>query len=66
MANETMPRAAIQTLRAAGHDVVSIGEETSGITDQAVLERAHVEQRIMETTKKSGASIPSSCGQPSS
>jgi len=49
LANENMPRAAIQTLRAAGYDVVSIGEESSGITDQAVLERAHAEQRIILT-----------------
>jgi len=49
LANENIPRAAIQTLRAAGYDVVSIGEEISGITDQAVLERAHVEQRVILT-----------------
>ena len=49
LANENMPRAAIAALRLAGHDVVSIGEETPGIPDQTVLARAHAEQRIILT-----------------
>lgn len=47
LAYENIPRAAILTLRAVGYDVVSIGEETAGIDDHAILGRAHAEQRII-------------------
>lgn len=40
LANENFPLPSVRLLREAGHDVVSISEETPGITDSQVLSRA--------------------------
>lgn len=49
LANEDVPVASICRLRAAGHDVVSIIEDSPGTKDESVLSRAHTEQRIIIT-----------------
>ena len=49
LANENFPLPSVRLLREAGHDVVSISEETPGITDSQVLSRAVSEQRIILT-----------------
>ena len=49
LANENIPVATIRRLREAGHDVVSIIEDSPGIDDESVLSRAHAERRIILT-----------------
>ena len=52
LADENLNRLDVQMLRAGGHDVVWIAEETPGIDDQAVLSRATTEERILLTADK--------------
>nr|VFJ99570.1 MAG: Predicted nuclease, contains PIN domain, potential toxin-antitoxin system component [Candidatus Kentron sp. LFY] len=47
--NENIPLASVAALRKAGHDVVSMTEQSPGITDEAVMDIAHAEQRIVVT-----------------
>ncbi len=47
--NENIPLASMNAMREAGHDVVSITERSPGITDEAVMDIAHAEQRIVMT-----------------
>lgn len=49
LANENFPLFSIRLLRNAGHNVVSVIEETPGAKDEAVLKRAHAENRIILT-----------------
>lgn len=49
LADESCGRSVILVLRDAGHDVLSIAETSKGITDEEVLARAVVEQRILIT-----------------
>jgi predicted nuclease of predicted toxin-antitoxin system len=49
LANENLPLPSINLLRDAGYDVVSITEESPGIEDAEVLNRATREQRIILT-----------------
>lgn len=49
LANENIPRGAVQRLRALGYDVLAIAESASGSTDSAVLGLAHEQQRILIT-----------------
>lgn len=68
LANENFPGAAVEELRAAGHDVLWIRTEAPGSPDQAVLERAQQESRILLTFDKDfgelawRAKLPSQCG----
>jgi len=39
LANENIPLKSINILRHAGHNVVSIGEETPGFSDSEILRR---------------------------
>ena len=52
LANENFPRLAITELRAAGHDVASVREDSPGAEDAAVLQRAQVEGRVLITFDK--------------
>ena len=52
LVDENIGRLEVQMLRAEGHDVVWIAEETPGIDDQAVLSRATTEERILLTADK--------------
>ena len=49
LANENFPAASVQLLRAAGHDVLYVVENFSGLEDEAVLRRAQHEQRRLLT-----------------
>jgi predicted nuclease of predicted toxin-antitoxin system len=52
LADENFPRAAVDALRAAGHDVAWVRMDAPGATDEQVLGRAHGEQRILLTLDK--------------
>jgi predicted nuclease of predicted toxin-antitoxin system len=49
LADENVPLPSVETLRASGHDVVAIGEESAGAGDPAVLARARAEGRLLVT-----------------
>ena len=49
MANENIPRASVEFLRDAGHDVVSIGDDFAGVTDEEVVALATEEDRLIVT-----------------
>ena len=49
LANENIPLKSINILRHAGHDVVSISEETPGISDSEILQRGQSEKRYILT-----------------
>ena len=49
LANENFPVFSIKLLRNAGHNVISVIEETPGAKDEAVLKRAHDENRTVLT-----------------
>jgi predicted nuclease of predicted toxin-antitoxin system len=52
LANENFPGGAVKALRARGHDVVWIREDSPGISDPEVLARALREDRILLTFDK--------------
>jgi len=52
LANENFPRAVVEALRAAGHDVVWVRTEAPGSEDRAVLEWARAEGRLLLTFDK--------------
>jgi predicted nuclease of predicted toxin-antitoxin system len=47
LADENIPGAAVAFLRRHGEDVVAIAQIAPGIADEAVLERARADQRIL-------------------
>jgi predicted nuclease of predicted toxin-antitoxin system len=49
LADENFPRASVELLRDAGHDVAAIAEDSPGIQDSAVLVRAAAEHRVILT-----------------
>ena len=49
LANENFPLKSVYLLREVGHNVASITEDSPGIKDQEVLQRAVNEQRIILT-----------------
>ncbi len=49
LANENMPIPSINKLREAGYEVISIGEDLPGISDEEVLEKAVEESLIILT-----------------
>lgn len=49
LANENFPLPSVRLLRSAGHDVLSITEESPGISDDRILTRAVAEERIILT-----------------
>jgi predicted nuclease of predicted toxin-antitoxin system len=51
-ANENVPGPAVFALRAAGHDVTWIMEQSRGLDDPDILERARAEGRIIVTFDK--------------
>ena len=52
LADENLNSLEVQMLRACGHNLVWVEEETPGIDDQAVLSRATAEERILLTADK--------------
>lgn len=49
LANENLPRRSIEVLRTLGYEVDSISEDSPGITDQQVIERAVKDGSIIVT-----------------
>lgn len=49
LADENIAPSVVATLRKDGHDVVSIFEESPGVSDEAVLSRGFNERRIVLT-----------------
>jgi len=49
LVNENIPLASVAALREAGHDVASITENSPGISDEAVMQRARADDRIIVT-----------------
>lgn len=49
LANENVPAASIERLGDEGHDVLSIGVTSPGITDREVLQKAVDQERIVLT-----------------
>ena len=68
LANENFPGEAIGALRERGHDIVWIRTEAPGSKDQAILQRAQIEKRIIITFDKDfgelafHSRLPASCG----
>ena len=52
LADENFPGPILPVLRARGHDVRSVKEDSPGADDQAVLERAQREARVLVTFDK--------------
>ncbi len=52
LANENVPLAVVQALRAQGIDVAWIMEDMCGATDAAILDRAEREERTLATLDK--------------
>src|SRR5438067_6752352 len=52
LANENVPRSAVEALRADGHDVSWIRSDAPGLTDEAVLARARADARVLLTFDK--------------
>lgn len=68
LANENISADVVDALRQDGHDVAWIRADSPGIDDQAVLERAVQEQRILLTFDKDFGELafrfglPATCG----
>ena len=68
LANENFPSKAVVALRAAGHDVAWVPENSPSVSDRVVLAQAVREQRIVLTFDKDfgelafRARLPASCG----
>jgi predicted nuclease of predicted toxin-antitoxin system len=66
LADENFPGAAVQALRAAGHDVTWVQEAAAGSKDEAVLQRAQDEARILITFDKDFGELAFRRGLPAS
>ena len=52
LADENVPRAAVEELANRGHDVASVQESAQGATDREVLRRARSQRRVLVTFDK--------------
>jgi predicted nuclease of predicted toxin-antitoxin system len=52
LANENFPREAVEALRDRGHDVAWVRTDSPGSSDDAVIERAAAEARVLITFDK--------------
>jgi predicted nuclease of predicted toxin-antitoxin system len=68
LANENVPRSAIEALRARGHDVVWARTDLPGADDETILQVAQREERVVVTQDKDFGELafhyglPASCG----
>ncbi len=68
LANENVTRTVVESLRAKGHDVLSVKESLRGEQDEAILARAQAEKRIVLTNDKDfgelafRVGLPAECG----
>lgn len=52
LADESCDFSVVRTLRAAGHDVVAVAEVALGATDDAIIDLARGERRVLITEDK--------------
>ena len=52
LANENVPREAVEALRRRGHDIAWVREDDPGASDEEVLARAVAEDRVLLTFDK--------------
>jgi uncharacterized protein with PIN domain len=52
LVDECVDAELVRRLRGLGHDVAYVAEEAAGLTDRAVLKRAHEESRLLLTEDK--------------
>ncbi len=64
LANENFPAAAVDALRAAGHDVAWVRTDAPGSGDRAVLARAVAEGRVLLTFDKDFGELAFRAGLP--
>lgn len=68
LANENFPRAAVEALRSAGHDVLWARTDMAGCADEEILARARLESRVLITFDKDfgelayRSGMPATCG----
>jgi len=68
LANENLPRLAVEDLRALGHDVLWVAESSPALTDRDVLDLAVRERRVLLTMDKDfgelafRSKLPADCG----
>ena len=68
LANENFPQATVLALRQAGHDVLWVRTDLPGTDDDAVLQRAQAESRVLLTFDKDFGDLafhwglPAQCG----
>jgi predicted nuclease of predicted toxin-antitoxin system len=65
VADESCAGPVIRALREAGHDVVAIAEVAKGATDEAVLDRALNEKRVLITEDRDFSEVVYARGRPS-
>jgi predicted nuclease of predicted toxin-antitoxin system len=65
VADESCAGPVIRALRTAGHDVVAIAEVAKGATDEAVLDRALNEKRVLITEDRDFGELVYARGRPS-
>jgi predicted nuclease of predicted toxin-antitoxin system len=65
VADESCAGPVIRALREAGHDVVAIAEVAKGATDEAVLDRALNEKRVLITEDRDFGELVYARGRPS-
>lgn len=66
LANENFPREAVDLLRTNGHDVAWVRTDAPGSSDDAVLARAHQDQRLLITFDKDFGELVFAKGQTAS
>lgn len=64
LANENFPRAAVDALRAAGHDVLWARTDMAGCADEQILARARDESRVVVTFDKDFGELAYRIGMP--
>ena len=66
LANENFPRIIVDALRADGHDVAWVWEDSRGAPDEEILARAQLESRIIATFEKGFGELAFRSGRPAS
>ncbi|MBL9096409.1 MAG: DUF5615 family PIN-like protein [Alphaproteobacteria bacterium] len=64
LADQNFPRRAVSALRAIGHDVAWIEEDSPGASDEATLARAEAEGRVLLTFDKDFGELAFQVGLP--
>ena len=65
VADESCAGPAIRALREAGHDVIAIAEIAKGAADEAIMERAFSEGRVLITEDSDFGELVYASGRPS-